>query len=980
MLLFLQTTKQRGKNMTDETHLHQLQQELYLSEVKYKQLTENISDVIFIIDLNLNTSYVSPSVLRMLGETPKDHLKKKIEDKFPPDSLKTIHSILMEEMEKELDPTIDKNRSRIVELEHYKSDRSIIDVSINVSFLRDEQGKAFGFQGITRDITAVKKMEKQLATEKNYVESLLASIPDLMFVLDAEGVFIDMKAGHNQELYLSREEFIGKSIKAVMPQPLSDRLFEKVMDVIKYRHTEPLQYQLLATDQTLQDYEARFTPLGKDRVIAMVRNITDEKKASAFQALLLNIACTYINTPLETLSETINLSLEEISTFVNADRAYIFEYDWEKQICNNTFEWCAPNISHQIDNLQEVPLSMIPEWVSAHKNKQLVTVSKVSDLPKNSSLRELLESQEIVSMIAIPLIANDQCFGFVGFDSVLKEKSYSENDIALLRVFAEILINNHHRTEVQRELIRSKELAETASKAKSEFLANMSHEIRTPLNGVIGFTDLLLKTPLSEVQRQYTENANTSGQALLGIITDILDFSKIEAGKLELDVIQTDIIELIEQASDIIKYHVSQKNIELLLNITPHIPELAMVDPIRLKQILINLLNNAVKFTEKGEIELMLKFTPLDQKQGYFSFSVRDTGIGISELEQKKLFKTFSQADASTTRKYGGTGLGLIISNLLAAKMGGSIQVESTPGKGSTFSFSILCEYEYASSYEKKATLSIKHVLLIDDNDNNRQILEHNFAWWGVEFTGCDNGLTALKLFENSNPFDLIIVDYHMPYMDGLKTIELIREKLIKRSDAMPIILLHSSSDGQELRDKCKQMGVRFNMVKPVKAKELFLFLRSLTEKKPQGQEATEEVLTPIISAQKTLSDQVHTILIAEDSPMNMSLIQSLVNNIYPECIILEATNGVEALDSFNTHQAMLILMDVQMPLMDGIEVSRRIRAAEKDTNSHVPIIALTAGALIEEKKRCLEAGMDDFLTKPIDIEALKQTLSKYLT
>ncbi len=267
--------------MTDQSYLHQLQQELYLSEIKYKQLTENISDVIFIIDLNLNTSYVSPSVERMLGDTPKDHLKKKIEDKFPPDSLQKIQSILMEEMEKELDPTIDKNRSHIIELEHYKSDRSIIDVSINISFLRDEQGKAIGFQGVTRDITAVKKMEKQLAREKDYVESLLASIPDLVFVLDAEGVFVDMKAGHSQDLYLPREEFIGKSIKATMPQPLAGRLFDKVMEVIKNRHTKPIQYQLLATDQTLQDYEARFTPLGNDRVIAMVRNISDEKKASA---------------------------------------------------------------------------------------------------------------------------------------------------------------------------------------------------------------------------------------------------------------------------------------------------------------------------------------------------------------------------------------------------------------------------------------------------------------------------------------------------------------------------------------------------------------------------------------------------------------------------------------------------------------------------------------------------------------------------
>jgi PAS domain S-box-containing protein len=362
----------------------------------------------------------------------------------------------------------------------------------------------------------------------------------------------------------------------------------------------------------------------------------------------------------------------------------------------------------------------------------------------------------------------------------------------------------------EEKLIKALEAAETANKAKSEFLANMSHEIRTPLNGVIGFTDLLQSTPLSPMQHQYVKNANVSGRNLLGIINDILDFSKIEAGMMNLEIIKTDMIELLGQSVDIIKYVADKKNLEVLLDIDTNMPRFAYVDPVRLKQIFANLLGNAVKFTPKGEIELKVSYEDLDNKQGRFSFSVRDTGIGITQDQQSRLFKVFSQADSSITRKYGGTGLGLAISQMIVNKMDSGISIASTEGTGTTFYFDIVTEVERGQKSDNSVMLSIKRCFVIDDNKNNRTILEHTMANWGIECVSCDNGFDAIKIIETSEPFDIIICDYHMPFVDGLETIRMISEKLNLSPDKQPIILLHSSSDDAELHRKCDELGVHF--------------------------------------------------------------------------------------------------------------------------------------------------------------------------
>ncbi|WP_245189721.1 response regulator [Lunatimonas salinarum] len=675
------------------------------------------------------------------------------------------------------------------------------------------------------------------------------------------------------------------------------------------------------------------------------------------------------------LYEAIANSLEIIGKAVSVDRTYFFENgldDEGNRITSQRFEWSSEEALPMINNpdLQNIPIEFFSDFYEPMERGQAFSAI-ISDMPEENETRKFLEPQLIRSVLTIPIFNSDEFCGFIGYDECKFDRYWSDSELSLLKSFANSIGNAIARKNLEERLRNSKEMAEKASVAKSEFLANMSHEIRTPLNGIIGFTDLLGKSEMSDSQKQYVNIVNQSANTLLNIINDILDFSKIEAGKLELDVSKADIYDLAGQATDVISYQAQNKGVEMLLNLSLDLPRYIFVDEIRLKQILINLLGNAVKFTEKGEIELKIyKLGQTGPKSFIFRFEVRDTGIGISKDKQLKIFDAFSQEDNSTTKKYGGTGLGLTISNKLLKMMGTELNLHSEIGKGSTFFFDLLLETEGGNKIDWEDLSFLENALVVDDNINNRLIIKELLGSKNIQVTEAQNGYEALEKLEAFPEFDVVLMDYNMPYMDGLETIKKIRESFPEPVSEIPILLLHSSADDEFIHDACKRLSVSGKLAKPIKLTDL---VKTLGKINPKNR------LNSVIQVVEGDSTMVRTfkVLIAEDNTINMFLAKTIVKKISPNAEIIEAKNGREAVEVAKQVVPDIILMDIQMPEMSGHEATQEIRRHAELL--HIPIVAVTAGNVKGEREHCLNIGMVDFIPKPIVEASIRGVFEKWL-
>jgi signal transduction histidine kinase/DNA-binding response OmpR family regulator len=509
--------------------------------------------------------------------------------------------------------------------------------------------------------------------------------------------------------------------------------------------------------------------------------------------------------------------------------------------------------------------------------------------------------------------------------------------------------------------------AEEANRAKSIFLATMSHEIRTPMNGVIGMASLLSETKLTDEQREYTETISNCGESLLGVINDILDYSKIESGKMELEQKDFDLRSCIEEVLDIFASKASKTGLDLVYEIEYNVPSKLIGDTLRLRQVLINLISNAIKFTHEGEIFVGVRQVLSDGNEVQLAFEVRDTGIGIPEDKLNRLFKAFSQVDSSTTRKYGGTGLGLVISEKLVTMMGGEISVESEVGKGTSFRFSIKAPISHQALrtyvHYNTASLEGKSILIIDDNSTNRTILKNQMEQWKLVPTLISSGKQALDALQK-NKFDLVITDMQMPEMDGIQVTQEVRKLYAE----LPVILLSSLGD-----ERSKSHGDLFSSVlsKPVKQALLFKHLVAQLRKDDTPNFEKVEVKQKLyhnFSKQYPLN-----ILIAEDNPVNRMLAERVLGKLgyTPDA----AGNGQEVLHAIGKKTYDIILMDVQMPEMDGLEATRRIR---NGVYHQSVIIAMTANAMQGDREVCIEAGMDDYISKPIKLEELVAMIEKW--
>jgi PAS domain S-box-containing protein len=539
-----------------------------------------------------------------------------------------------------------------------------------------------------------------------------------------------------------------------------------------------------------------------------------------------------------------------------------------------------------------------------------------------------------------------------------------------------MLIDINERKKAELELVVARDQADAASRAKSLFLANMSHEIRTPMSGVLGMAEILQQSKLTDEQKEYLDVIVTSANNLMTILNDILDFSKIEAGKIELEKIPFSVHKVVEEVSDLLVVNAQEKRIHLLTFVDPNIPSVINGDPVRLRQVLLNISNNAIKFTEKGEVVITAEFVQWDDRSVKIIFRVKDTGIGISEAGIRKLFQSFSQVDASSTRKFGGAGLGLAISKRLVSQMKGEFSVESRLGTGSTFSFSAIFgripEEEIPDTFMDMVR-GLK-VLIVDDHESNRLVFRKYLERWDCESEEAESAAEALSLMKDKmvikKPYDLVLVDFQMPDMDGIQLARKVQEEPDLRKYRM--ILLSSMTD-LLTRKEILDAGFRGSLNKPIKLDQLRRCIAGVISKgKTREDAAAEQVPAVEERSQKKLR-----ILLAEDNLINQKVALVTLNRLGHQTDVAE--NGKIAVDLFEKNRYDLVLMDIYMPEMDGLDATTRIRSMEKSDPSRKPvyICAITANSMKEDEEKCYKAGMNNYISKPFHLDELERVLKQ---
>jgi PAS domain S-box-containing protein len=718
-------------------------------------------------------------------------------------------------------------------------------------------------------------------------------------------------------------------------------------------------------------------------IYAIAADVTERKHEEA--RLAAQYAITRVIAEAATLASATPRILQVICETLNWSVGAIWRVDQREKLLRCAETWHMP--SAQVDEFDRSTRSQtfspgvgLPGRVwSQAQPAWIEDVTRDANFPR----APVAGKERLHAAFGFPILLGTEVLGVLEFFS----HEIQQPDTRLLEMMGAIgsqigqFIERKNAEDALRVYTRDLEIArkraEEAARAKGEFLANISHEIRTPMNAIIGMTELALATRITREQREYLSAIQGSADALLTLVNDLLDFSKIEAGKIQLDRVAFNLRDALEDTMRLLAPRAHQRGLELACHIDPDVPDALVGDPLRLRQVIVNLVGNAIKFTELGEVVLRVQAEPSRNGSVQLRFAVIDTGIGIPLEKQAVIFEAFSQADSSTTRRYGGTGLGLAICAQLVELMGGTISVESQPGRGSTFHFTAWVELQQPGPEEQPSrwrTLTDVPVLIVDDNATNRHILEGVFANWHMRPVAVDGGMSALATLEKSQcvnqPFAVVLLDGHMPDMDGFAVAERISRN--PRYTGIKLVMLTSAGQPQDVA-RCRKLGISAYLTKPIKQSELFDVIVKCVSPSRAEKPHTSQLGKKSLPAQRGLR-----VLVAEDNQVNQLLATRVFEKLGHQVVV--AADGREAVSAAKTGKFDLIAMDVQMPEMDGLDATRAIRAWEETTGTHIPIIAMTAHAMRGDRERCLSAGMDAYTSKPILLRELEQAIAEAIT
>ena len=900
--------------------------EVLRREREVRLVTDSLPLAVAYVDTELRYRYVNRRFAQWCGRPVEDVIGRAVPEVVG----EALYATVREQIQLAL-----RGESVAYEREHTTDDgRAVCYYSRLVPHLGDDGGAVLGYYALIEDVTERKLAEAQAERARVFMSAIIDAVPSPVFVKDEQHTYIALNDAMCEFVGKPREQLIGKSDYEVFPEHEADVFWARDQEVfdsgLRNEHEEAFTDAAGVPHWILTRKRGYELPGGKRMLVGIITDLTERRR--------VEIALR------ESEGQASRLALVASRTqnaVVISDAAGRIE--WVNEGFTRLTGYTLPEV-----------LGRVPGHVLQNDETDRATVAHIAAcVARGEPFQAEIVNQAKhgrrywLAIDAQPIRDKDgRLTNFIAIESDITERKQAEE-----------------------ELRQAKLVAEAASRAKSEFVANMSHEIRTPMNGVLGMTELLLDSDLTERQRRFAQTIRNSGEALLNIINDILDFSKIEAGRMELDSSPFDVRAVVEETAELLAARAHAKGVELACNIASEVPVGVEGDAGRLRQVLTNLIGNAVKFTESGEVVVAVQRVPspaMDDDACTLEFAVTDTGIGMSAEAKARLFQPFSQADGTTTRRYGGTGLGLAISRQLVELMGGRIALETEPGKGSRFWFRLPLRATAALPEDMAASESLRglNVLIVEDNPTNAAILQHYTQAWGMKPVCVDRAEKALAHLQNQ-AVDLALIDWKLP---GLSGPELARRLRAGPMPSEPLVLL-TSMTANDVARTARDAGFNVYLSKPVRRDEL---LRCLA--RVMGQ--TEERSMDGVAISQRFEARV---LLVEDNAVNAEICTAMLASL--GCTVEAAVNGLEAVDMSAIKRYDLILMDCQMPVMDGFEATRTIRGREQvsPTQHRVPIIALTANAMQGDRDRCLAAGMDDYLAKPFKRQQLEALLAQHV-